>query len=100
MASTAETIFSGITATKTDTANFEIGRYDKVSVSIVGTDTAVATVVIYGIDAGGNNRELHSQAFTADDDMTFDLTPIGHTTITVHITAYTTGTFAAYLNAR
>lgn len=100
MNSKAETIFSGITATKTDTANFSISKSDKVNVTLVGTSTSVGTVKIYGVDAGGNNRELHSEAATANFEKVFDLTPVGYAEITVHVTAYTSGTFAAYLNTR
>ena len=100
MPSTSETIFSGITATKTDTANFSIRDYNAVALSVIGTSTAVATVKVYGVDAGGNDVEIHEFSFTADDNKGVNLTWVGYTQITVHITAYTTGTFAAYLDAR
>lgn len=92
--------FTGITATKTDTSSIDVSGNDKVAVTLVGADTAVATVVIYGVDSGGNNRELHTETFTADDEKVFDCSAVGFHLLTVHVTAYTTGTFAAYLNAR
>lgn len=100
MPALSSTIFSGITATKTDTSYTQLRDYENVSLTLVGTGTSVGTVKIYGKDAGGNNRELHSEAATADFEKVFDLTPVGFVEITVHVTAYTSGTFAAYLNAR
>lgn len=99
MPSTSETIFSGITATKTDTADFSIRDYNAVAVSVVGTSTAVGTVKVYGV-TNSNNVEVHEFTFTADDNKGVNLTAVGYTAITVHVTAYTSGTFAAYLDAR
>ena len=100
MPSTSETFFTGIVATKTDTAAKSIRDYDKVAVTVIGTSTAVGTAIVYGVDAGGNNVPIHTFTFTADANQGVNLTWCGYTSVTVHITAYTSGTFAAHIDAR
>ena len=100
MASTNETFFSGITATKTDTAARSIREYSAAAVTVVGTGSAVGTALVYGVDAGGGNVLLKTFTFSAADRKGLNLSSVGYTSVTVHISAYTSGTFAAYLDAR
>jgi hypothetical protein len=100
MASTSETVFSEITATKTDTTALSIRDYGAVALTVVGTGTAVGTAIVYGVDAAGNDVSVHTFTFTEDDNKGVNLTWCGYTSVKVHITAYTSGTFAAYLDAR
>ena len=100
MPSTSETFFSGIVATKTDTTAINIRPYGAVALTVVGTGSAVATAEVYGVDGGRNNVLLETLTFTVADEQGLNLTWVGYGEVNVHITAYTTGTFAAYLDAR
>mgnify|MGYP003625529760 CR=1 FL=1 len=97
----ADVIFTGIGAVKTDTGYTDIGNSDKVNVTLKAAGGSVdGTLKIFGKDAEGDDIFLASEVFTEAGTTTFPLTAVGFVEVTVHVTAWVAGTFAATINAK